>query len=106
MVLRPSAGRGRSRFKSRGRPILARPAPGARHPALTWVNTILGSIKRSLHGTYRHLTSKHLPRYLAEFSCRFNRRFSLRQMFPRLAFIALRTPPMPCRVLKLVENIA
>ena len=46
----------------------------ARHPALTWVNTILGNIKRSLHGTYHHLSSKHLPRYLAEFSYRFIRR--------------------------------
>ena len=78
----------------------------ARHPALTRVNTILGNIKRSLHGTYHHLSSKHLPRYLAEFSYRFNRRFSLRQMFPRLAFVALRTAPMPYRVLKLAENYA
>ena len=77
----------------------------ARHPALTWVNTILGNIKRSLHGTYHHLSSKHLPRYLAEFSYRFNRRFSLREMFHhRLAFVALRTAPMPYRVLKLAEN--
>ena len=76
----------------------------ARHPALTWVNTILGNIKRSLHGTYHHLSSKHLPRYLAEFSYRFNRRFSLSEMFPRLAFVALRTAPMPYRVLKLAEN--
>ena len=66
--------------------------------------TILGNIKRSLHGTYHHLSSKHLPRYLAEFSYRFNRRFSLSEMFPRLAFVALRTPPMPYRVLKLAEN--
>ena len=78
----------------------------ARHPALTWVNTILGNIKRSLHGTYHHLSSKHLPRYLAEFSYRFNRRFSLREMFSRLVFVALRTPPMPYRVLKLAENYA
>ena len=78
----------------------------AQHPALTWVNTILGNIKRSLHGTYHHLSSKHLPRYLAEFSYRFNRRFSLREMFPRLAFVALRTAPMPYRVLKLAENFS
>ena len=76
-----------------------RPASGA-----TWVNTILGNIKRSLHGTYHRLSSKHLPRYLAEFSYRFNRRFSLTEMFPRLAFVALRTAPMPYRVLKLAEN--
>ena len=77
-----------------------------RHPQFTWVNTILGNIKRSLHGTYHHLSSKHLPRYLAEFSYRFNRRFSLREMFPRLAFVALRTAPMSYRVLKLAENYA
>ena len=57
-----------------------------------------------MHGTYHHLSSKHLPRYLAEFSYRFNRRFSLSEMFPRLAFVALRTPPMPYRVLKLAKN--
>ena len=33
-----------------------------------------------------------------------SRRFSLREMFPRLAFGALRTAPMPYRVLKLAEN--
>jgi len=67
----------------------------------------LGSnIKRSLHGSYHHISSKHLPRYLAEFSYRFSRRFSLREMFPRLAYVALRTPPMPYRILKLAENYA
>ena len=39
-----------------------------------------------------------------EFSYRFSRRFSLREMFPRLAFVALRTAPMPYRALKLAEN--
>ena len=78
----------------------------AQNPALDWVNTILGNIKRSLHGSYHHVSSKHLPRYLAEFSYRFNRRFSLREMFPRLAYVAVRTPPMPYRVLKLAENYA
>ena len=61
----------------------------ARHPALTWVNAILGNVKRSLHGTYHHLSSKQLPRYLAEFSYRFNRRFSPCEMFPA-------SPSSPC----------
>ena len=78
----------------------------AQHPALSWVNTILGNIKRSLHGSYHHISSKHLQRNLAEFSYRFNRRFSLHEMSPRLAYVALRTPPMPNRVLKLAENFA
>ncbi len=78
----------------------------AKHPALSWVNTLLGNLKRSMHGSYHHVSSKHLPQYLAEFSYRFNRRFSLPEMFPRLAYVALRTPPMPNRVLKLAENYA
>ena len=78
----------------------------AKHPVLSWVNTLLGNLKRSMHGSYHHVSSKHLPRYLAEFSYRFNRRFSLRERFPRLAYVALRTPPMPNRVLKLAENYA
>ena len=45
----------------------------AQHPALSWVNTILGNIKCSLHGSYHYVSSKHLPRYLAEFSYWFNR---------------------------------
>lgn len=87
-------------FVTKGGPASAWP------PVLTWVNTILGNIKRLLHGTYHHLSSKHLPRYLAEFSYRFNRRFSLREMFPRLAFVSLWTDPMTYRVLKLAENYA
>ena len=79
---------------------------GCRYQVSVTAGTILGNIKRSFHGTYHHLSSKHLPRYLAEFSYRFSRRFSLREMFPRLAFVALRTPPMPYRVLKLSENYA
>ena len=76
----------------------------AKHPALTWVNMILGNVKRSFHGTYHHFSSKHLPRYLAECSYRFSRRFSLREMLPRLAFVAPRTAPMLYRVHKLAEN--
>jgi hypothetical protein len=39
-----------------------------------WVNTVLGNIKSALVGTYRAVQSKHVPRYLAEFEYRFNRR--------------------------------
>ncbi len=73
-------------------------------PAFKWVNTSLGNIKSALTGTYRHQASKHVPRYLAEFQYRFNRRYRLKDMIPRLAYIAVRTPPMPARLLKLAEN--
>ena len=32
---------------------------------------------------------KHLPRYLAEFCYRFNRRIKLQDMLPRLAYVAV-----------------
>jgi hypothetical protein len=75
----------------------------ARTPAFKWVNTALGNIKAALTGTYRAINSKHVPRYLAEFEYRFNRRYDLAAMIPRLAWAAVRTPPMPYRLLKLAE---
>ena len=83
-----------------------RRASGARVGANTtteclWVNTILGNIKNALRGTYHAVRPKYAQRYLAEFEYRFNRRFDLPGIIPRLVYVALRTPPMPERLLKL-----
>ena len=72
-------------------------------PAFKWVNTALGNIKTAIVGTYRAIRDKHVPRYLAEFEYRFNRRYDLAAMLPRLGWAAVRTPPMPYRLLKLAE---
>jgi transposase-like protein len=69
-----------------------------------WVNTILGNLKSALAGTYHKLSSAHLPRHLATFQYRFNRRIVLKDLVPRLAYVSLRTPPMPRRLLKLAES--
>ena len=68
-----------------------------------WVNTIIGNVKRSFHGTFHAISKKHFSRYLAEFCYRFNRRFDLRQLIPRFTYVALRTQPMPQRLLKEAE---
>ena len=70
-----------------------------------WINTMIGNVKNAIAGTYHSIGGKHkhLPRYLAEFCYRFNRRFDLRQMLPRLAYVAVRAPPMPYRLLTLAE---
>ena len=78
-------------------------AAAARTPAFKWVDTALGNIKAAIMGTYRSISRKHVPRYLAEFEYRFNRRYDLAAMMPRLGWAALRTPPMPYRLLKLAE---
>ena len=78
----------------------------ALNPAFKWVNTTLGNIKSAITGTYRTIRDKHVPRYLAEFEYRFNRRYDLAAMMPRLGYVAVRTPPMPYRLLKLAEDSA
>jgi transposase-like protein len=77
-----------------------------RNPAFRWVNTALGNIKAAITGTYRAIRQKHVPRYLAEFEYRFNRRYDLVAMIPRLAKASLNTPPMPYRLLILAEVAA
>lgn len=73
------------------------------HPAYIWVNTMIGNVKNSLRGSCHAIAPKHLPRHLAEYCFRFNNRFNLRDIMPRLAKAAVRTPPMPYKLLKLAE---
>jgi transposase-like protein len=69
-----------------------------------WVNTMIGNVKNAITGTYHAIDPKHLPRYLAEFCYRHNRRFQLEDMIPRFGYVAVRTPPMPGHLLKLAES--
>ncbi len=75
-----------------------------KHQEFAWVNTMIGNVKRALNGTYHYVSDRHLPRYFAEFCYRFDRRFNLEAMFARLAYVAVRTPPMPLRLLTLAES--
>lgn len=69
-----------------------------------WVNTMIGNVKRSIHGTYHAVSSKHLPRYLAEFNFRFNNRFRVRSMIDVFIKQAVKTTPLPHHKLKLAEE--
>ncbi len=57
-----------------------------------------------MKGTFHKASLHNLPRYRAEFRNRFNRRFDLAAMLPRLGVAAARTPPMPYRLLTLVAS--
>jgi transposase-like protein len=72
--------------------------------AFQWVNTLIGNVKNSLRGAYHSISPRHLPRYLGEFCYRFNRRFELDKRLPRFMSVALRTQPMPYRLLKMAED--
>ena len=71
------------------------------HPAFKWVNVMIGNVKNSLRGSCHAVKANHLPRHLAEYCFRFNNRFDLRTMLPKLAKAAVQTPAMPYRLLKL-----
>ena len=60
-----------------------------------WVNTTLGNVKAALTGTYRRVSHEHAGRYLASYAWRFNRRFQLDTLLPRLVHSAVRTAPLP-----------
>ena len=70
-------------------------------PGLRWFNTLLGNVKRVIDGTYHACAPPYAGRYLAEFAYRFNRLYQLADLVPRLAYVAVRTPPLPYRLLTL-----
>ncbi len=83
--------------------IVGSGAESVEHPAFHWVNTMQCNVKNALRGTYHAIRAKHLPHYLAEFHYRFNRRYDLPSLIPRFLCMAVRTPPIPRRLLTLAE---
>lgn len=70
-------------------------------PQFTWVNTILGNLKTSLHGAYHSLGwAKHADTYLAAFAYRYNRRFDLRGLLARLIVDVARCDRDPIREIR------
>ncbi len=68
-------------------------------PEFYWVNTVLGNPKSALRSSYHSFSPKYAQRYLAEFEYRINRCYRTPEIIPRLAYVALRTPPMPDKAL-------
>jgi len=74
----------------------------ARQPRLHWVNTILSNLKTSLGGTHHAIKfAKYGARYLAAHQYRFNRRFDLASMIPRLAAALVNAGPVPEQALRI-----
>jgi transposase-like protein len=70
-----------------------------------WVNTVLGNVKRAISGSYHAVKqAKYARRYLAEAAYRFNRRFQLAKMVPRLARAMVLCAPCPEPSLRLASN--
>jgi len=72
-----------------------------------WVNVVLSNLKRSLDGAYHAFKfAKYAHRYLAETMWRFNRRFDLTALVPRLLVAAARNRPWPEAALRAVPTFS
>ena len=86
-------------------PIVVQRAPqnSEKIPAFRWVNTVLGNLKTSMASTFKAVAKRYMYRYLAEFQYRFNRRSDLSAILNRLACVATRSAPRPCKTLKIAH---
>ncbi len=62
---------------------------------LPWSHMIFSNLKAWLVGTFRGVTKKHMPRYLDEFTYRFNRRWREDELFGFVLARAARGRPLP-----------
>ncbi|MCI0467361.1 MAG: IS1595 family transposase, partial [Beijerinckiaceae bacterium] len=70
------------------------------HPAraaqiLPWIHKVFSNLKTWLRGTFHGVSPKHLPRYLQEFSYRFDRRAREAELFFFVLRRAVRGEPLP-----------
>jgi hypothetical protein len=76
----------------------------ARLPQFAAVNTLLGNLKTGIGGTYHAFDfAKYAHRYLAEFQYRFNRRYDMANVLPRLLAALVHAPVSPESTLRLAE---
>ena len=74
-------------------------------PEFQWINTVLGSLKTSLSGSYHAFDFRHdAARYLAAFTYRFNRRFDLATLNERLLTATALCGPRPLRLIRVADG--
>jgi transposase-like protein len=62
---------------------------------LPWIHKVFSNLKTWLRGTFHGVSPKHLPRYLQEFSYRFDRRARESELFRFVLRRAVRGEPFP-----------
>ncbi|WP_419626926.1 IS1595 family transposase [Thiolapillus sp.] len=84
--------------------VVVHPRKSSELDCFHWINTLLGNLKNSIRGTcHGFKVRKYAARYLAEAQYRFNRRFDLPSLVPRLLFACVHTPPCTEKQLKAAE---
>ena len=74
--------------------VVVSPGKSSDLDCFRWINTVIGNTKNSMRGTYHGFkVSKYARRYLSEVQYRFNRRFQLEDLVPRLLYACTLTGP-------------
>jgi len=78
----------------------------AAHRLFPWVHITLSNLKRFLLGTHHKVEPRHLPRYVAEFAYRLNRRSMESNLFQRLVRACLSTDTIIYKDLTALPELA
>ncbi len=90
---------GKRRFPGRHRTINHAQSYGIGDLHTNTIENAFSLLKRGVYGTFHKVSIKHLGRYCNEFSYRFNRRHSQRQMFDETMKGLLNGQPLPFKTL-------
>jgi hypothetical protein len=71
-----------------------------------WVHIALSNLKRFLLGTHHKVEHKHLPRYVAEFNSRLNRRSMEPDLMIRLLRACISTQTITYKQLTIIPELA
>jgi len=75
-------------------PVIVSPYKSSDFKCFRWINTVISNTKTSMRGAYHGFkVSKYAASYLAEFQYRFNRRFDLEALVPRLMYACVQNQP-------------
>ena len=69
--------------------------PDSSSEILPWVHRVFGNLETWLRGTFHGVSLRHLPRYLDEFTYRFDRRWCEEELFGFVLQRAVQGEPFP-----------
>ena len=85
-------------------PVVVSPGKSSDLDCFRWVNTVIGNTKTSMKGAYHGFkVSKYARSYLAEAQYRFNRRFNLEALVPRLFYACVQNVPRNLKWIRAAE---
>ena len=85
-------------------PVVVSPGQSSDHDCFRWVNTVISNTKTAMTGTYHGFkVSKYARVYLAEAQYRFNRRFDLEALVPRLLYACAQNAPRDLKWIRSAE---